>query len=775
MRWRRTYAIRGIVQGVGFRPAVQRLALQAGLGGSVRNGAGTAELVLEGESDAIDAFLSDLPGNLLPPASIHSITLQASHLLPACGVLAPFAILPSRSLDRPLVAIPPDLRLCSDCLHDILDPSNRRFGYAFTTCTRCGPRYTVTRQTPFDRVRTSLDRFPPCADCRTEYADPSDRRYHAETLACPACGPQLRFLDVNLAPMPGDPLRQARAALARGLIVAVRGIGGFLLAADAGNRAVLTRLRERKQRPSKPLAVMARDLDAVRRVCEVPPAAVELLQSNRGPIVILDTRPGTVWPLDLLAPDTRTLGVMLPTSPLHQLLATRLPGDPVPDFDLLVMTSGNRCDEPICRDNQEAAERLRGLADCLLTHDRDVLLRCDDSVAVIRRGAPQLWRRARGYAAAPLALRHPVQRRVLAAGADSKNSLAFAHDATLVLLPHTGDLDTPEARDDYAGALERLPGFLRQAPDVVAVDRHPGMAATRAAQAFAVARGLPVVAVQHHQAHAAACLAENGYDSGLALVFDGTGYGDDGATWGAELLQVEASSYRRLATFAAASLPGGDTAIRNPVRQAVARLAAAGLSSDAIRRRLPGLTEEQADVWRAQAGDAQLAPRSHACGRVFDSMAVLLGAAPGTLDYEGQPAIRLEALACRSSFAAATGQALPFWLRERGGLLEIDWTPAVLQLAQEVPADEQAAATAACAFHRAVVQAAVAMVEYGAGKTDMRRVALSGGVFMNRLIDAWLTAALTRMGFEVLTHQSLPPNDGGIAAGQAVVAGWKET
>jgi hydrogenase maturation protein HypF len=463
---------------------------------------------------------------------------------------------------------------------------------------------------------------------------------------------------------------------------------------------------------------------------------------------------------------------MLPTSPLHHLLATRLEDDPTPDFDQLVMTSGNRRNEPICIDDAEAAERLRGLADLVLTHDRDVLLRCDDSVAVIRRGQPQLWRRSRGYAAAPLVLRQPVRRHVLAVGADLKNSLAFAHDATLVAMPHTGDLDTPEARSDYDATLARLPDFLRKAPHAVAVDLHPEMYATRAGRAFAAARGVPVVAVQHHHAHAAACLAENGVDAGLALVFDGTGYGSDGTIWGAELLQVEASGCQRLATFAAVPLPGADTAIREPARQAVARLAAAGLTPEAIGRRLPALDRDRVEVWCAQARDPQLAPRSHACGRLFDSVAVLLGVAPQHITYEGQPAIRLEVLARRAADAAE--DRLPFEARERDGLLEIDWAPAVLRLADVPLADAADTAAWAHAFHRAVVRAALAMVDYGASRTGARRVALSGGVFMNRLLDTWVAESLAQRGFEVLTHRALPPNDGGVAAGQAVVAGWQE-
>lgn len=743
MRQRRSFEIRGIVQGVGFRPALHRLATQAGLGGSVRNTAGCVELTLEGDAAAIEAFLAALPARLPPQAVIDTLVLVATLPLAPDAPSEPFEIIASASADEPLVVIPPDLRVCPDCLREITDAANRRHGYAFTTCTQCGPRYTVTRQTPFDRERTSLDRFPMCAACRAEYADPADRRFHAETIACPAC-------------------------------VAVRGIGGFLLTADARQRAPLARLRELKRRPHKPLAVMARDLAVVRQVCELPPAAAALLASPAAPIVILDTRPdAAAWPLDLLTPDAPTLGVMLPTSPLHHLLATRLAGDPTPDFDLLVMTSGNRRNEPICLTDTEAADRLRGIADFVLTHDRDVLLRCDDSVAVIRRGQPQLWRRSRGYAAAPLRLKQPLRQRVLAAGADMKNCVAFGHDASLVVMPHTGDLDTPEARVAYDALLAGVPGFLHKTPQAVAVDLHPDMYATRAGRAWAAAHSLPVVAVQHHHAHAAACLAENGVSDGLALVFDGTGYGEDDAIWGAELLHIQPTGCRRLATFAPAPLPGGDAAVREPARQAVARLAAAGLDTGAIQRLLPALSTEQVAVWTAQSRDTRLAPSTHACGRLFDSVAVLLGVAPAVITYEGQPAIRLEALARRA--VGPTGDdGLPFATHTADGLLQVDWAPAVRRLAEAVSLSGFEAAPLACAFHRAIVRAAVAMVEYGAGVTGVHRVGLSGGVFMNRLLDAWTVDALAGRGFDVLTHRELPPTDGCIAAGQAVVAGGQD-
>ncbi len=770
----RVFDLTGVVQGVGLRPTIYLLAEEAGLRGWVQNRTGVVRLRLEGEARAIDAFMRRLPDALPPCARLETVSEIESDELPAGGGAAGFKILPSAMGGRPTVVIPADLALCETCRAEVLDPRDRRYGYAFTTCTRCGPRYTVVESMPYDRAHTTLSAFPLCSACRAEYENPRDRRFHAESVACPRCGPRLTLLDMRGTPAGGEPLAGARRCLSRGGVVGVRGVGGFLLAADAFDRSALRVLRERKHRPHKPFAVMAADVASVRRFCEVPPEAEALLTSPEAPIVILDVLPEVVragrLPLELLSPDAPTLGVMLPTSPLHLLLLAPLADDPVPAFDLLVMTSGNRGGEPICLTDAEALERLGGVADLLLSHNREINLRADDSLAVIQRGVPQLWRRARGYAPNALLLARPLERCVLAMGAELKNTVAVGFEDRVVVSPHVGDLETPEALDGLERVARALPQFLARRADAVAVDLHPDMHATVLGCRLAAERGLPVAEVQHHHAHAAAALAEHGEEAGLALVMDGTGWGSDGAVWGAELLAVDPGGFRRLATFAPVPLPGGDAAVLRPARQAVARWAAAGVQPTEERLRRLGVTAEEAAVWRQQCAGRLNAPLTHAAGRVFDAFAAALGFAPATVTYEGQAAIRLEAAARRA--ARRDLPRLPYAAREQVGMLVIDWAEAFALLA-----DERRVSGEACdwafAAHSSIADAALAMVKFGLTQVAAGPVALSGGVFMNRILTELVAQRLEALGVRVLTHRSFPPNDGCIALGQAVVAGGR--
>ena len=769
----RIFDLTGIVQGVGLRPTIYGLAARAGLSGWIQNRSGRVRLRLEGDSQAIGEFMRQLPGRLPPNARLDAVVERESGELAEGEGSGGFRILPSDLSEPVEVVIPADLSLCADCRREVLDPANRRCGYPFTTCTRCGPRYTVVEAMPYDRARTTLSGFPLCAACGAEYTDPSDRRFHAESIACPRCGPQVTLCDADGVAMQGNPLREARAALARGETVAVRGIGGFLLAAWASNRDALQRLRARKHRPHKPFAVMAPDLATVRCVCEVPPEAEALLTSPEAPIVILDVRPEALrdarLPFDLLTPDSPTLGVMLPTSPLHLLLFAPLAGDPVPPFEWLVMTSGNRGGEPICLTDREAHARLQGIADLYLSHNREINLRADDSVAVLQRGGAQLWRRARGYAPNAVTLAQPLQRCVLALGSELKNAVAVGYADRVVLSPHVGDLETPEALDGLEQVARALPLFLERRPQCVAVDLHPDMHATRLGRRLADEWAVPVVAVQHHHAHAAAALAEHGLESGLALVMDGTGLGTDGAIWGAELLAVAPAGYTRLATFAPVPLPGGDAAVRQPARQLVARWADAGVGVDAARLARLGVSEKEAEVWRQQSARGIHAPLTHAAGRLFDAFSALLGFAPEAVTYEGQSAVRLEAAAGRAT--GLTLPRVPFDCVENNGLLVVDWRKAFERLA-----DPGAFVGRECewalAVHVAVAEAAMGMIDFGLSKSGgTTPVVLSGGVFMNRLLTDRVVARLERQGVRVLIPRRVPPNDGGIALGQAVVAG----
>ncbi|MBF0461770.1 MAG: carbamoyltransferase HypF [Magnetococcales bacterium] len=815
---RLTVDLGGIVQGVGMRPTLQRLATQAGLGGWVQNRSGQVRLSLVGGATAIDAFLQSLSDHLPPNARIdfQSKPVITWDVDPRTAAF-PFFIQAS-DLTGPMVpGIPADLAMCQACLAEILDPGGRRYGYPFTTCTQCGPRYTVVEGMPYDRERTSLRPFPLCAACQQEYGDPLDRRFHAESMACPRCGPSLAVRDAQGEPVAGEPLQVARAALAQGLIVAVRGMGGFLLAVDARSRAAIDRLRQRKQRPHKPFAVMARDLDAVRAGWELSAEVAALLAGPVAPVVVLDAnwgggepppqtpppfffnpvkkllrgsggdhpprwgcggeapttdlhpKPYLPLPLDLLSPDTATLGILLPSTPLQCLLFDPLSGDDTPPFDFLVMTSGNRRGEPICTSNAEAVTRLAGIADLFLCHNREIRLRVDDSVCIDDRGTPRVWRRARGYAPTAIALPMPLTRPVLAMGAELKNTVAVGFAERVVLSPHVGDLETPEAAADLEYIARQLVQFLNQIPQAVGVDRHPDLYSTRLGERLATEWGIPVVSVQHHHAHAVACMAEHGLAESLALVFDGTGYGQDGTLWGAELLHVQPSGFDRLATFVPVPLPGGDAAVRQPVRQWVGRLVQAGVGMDHFWYNRLGVTEQEARIWGQQCQQGVNAPFSHAAGRLFDSFAAWLGLVPAVISYEGQAAVRLEA-AARAWSGEGVLPTLPFAVQKVGNLLLVDWAETFRSLAERVPAAAEVPGWA-YALHQAVAEAATQMVVYGVEKSHLAVVVLSGGVFMNRTLTQLLAAALTQRGVRVLQHRQVPTNDGGIALGQAVIVG----
>ncbi len=765
---RYTYEIRGTIQGVGFRPALYRLATQLHLGGSVQNRSNTVHLVLEGLADTVEQFLELLPDALPPHAVIDELKEIGRAPLERRSAL--FEIISSEESGETQVQIPADLAMCPDCREESFDRAAHRYRYPFTTCTNCGPRYTVVNGMPYDRERTTLERFPLCPTCEKEYTDPADRRFHAETVACADCGPTLQLTDVTGAPIEGDPIAASRTLLAEGQIVAVRGIGGFLIAADATNRQALQRLRARKARPHKPFAVMAPSLDVVQRYCRVSEAEAAMLTSPEAPIVILDVLdehygPDAPLPLDLLTPDTHTLGVMLPTSPLHALLAAPTGNDPTPAFDLLVMTSGNRRGEPIAIDNEEARERLGDIVDAFLFHDREINLRCDDSLCIEQPAGMQVWRRARGYAPRALPLPRPLESTVLAMGAELKNAVALGYGEQLVLSPHIGDLETPEALNGLEQAVRVFPEFLQRMPEMIAVDLHPDMHCTRLGRRLAEERGLPLREVQHHHAHALACLGEHGLTEGLALVFDGTGYGTDGAIWGAELLDIGPEGYARLASFAPVPLPGGDQAVLHPARQLLARWVVAGVPITPDLQERLGADDEALDAWTLQTTRGLNAPNTHAAGRVFDAFSAALGVSRSTVTYEGQAAIRLEAAA--RMVAGDIIEPLPFDAEEKDGLLLIDWSPAFIQIARRrVP--PYGTARMAMAAHHSLAVAAGRMVDYAFSLSEKRTVALTGGVFMNRILNREVTAILETMGARVLVHRDIPPNDGGIAAGQVM-------
>jgi len=731
-------------------------------------------LVLEGSPEEIQAFMGALPNALPPNARLDACEKVDERTLAGPEAINAFTIDENVEGEASEETIPADLALCDDCRREVLDGTNRRYGYPFTTCAQCGPRFTVIQDMPYERLRTTLSVFELCPDCRREYEEPGNRRFHAESIACPKCGPQLVLEDADGRRVDGSPLTQARAALARGEIVAVRGLGGFLLATDACNREALRRLRQRKNRPHKSFAVMARTIGLVRQFCLCDPVEEQLLISAEAPIVILDPHPAAthspVLPIDLLSPDTETLGILLPTTSLQVLLAEPLAGDPIPPFDWLVMTSGNPGGEPVCISNSEARERLQGIADFFLFHDREINLRNEDSLCILQGGQPQLWRRARSYAPNPIRVAVPANRCVLAMGAELKNTIAMAYADQVVLSPHIGDLEANAAVVGLRQLVETLPRFVNRAPEVVAVDLHPDLHCTRMGREIAARWGLPTVEVQHHYAHAVAGLAEQGCETGLGLVFDDAGLGTDGHIWGAELLAVAPDRFQRLASFTGVPLPGGDDAIRRPARQLIGRCCSAGLKLPDVLRAQTGISEEEGRIWTRLCESQVNAPITHAAGRLLDSFSALLGLAPHTTSYEGQSLIRLEA-AARRHLPGRETPVMCFRSEERGGMLWLDWSEAFAQLFEHPNRLAGEADAWAYAAHVAIADAATRMAVYGAARTGLRDIILSGGVFMNRMLTSFVMSRLESLDLTVRLHHATPPNDGCVALGQALVAG----
>jgi hydrogenase maturation protein HypF len=749
--------ITGAVQGVGFRPFVYRLARELGASGWIANDARGVVLEAEGDAAMLLRLLERVRSGAPPRARLHAI--REEWLEPAGSER--FEIVASDRTGARAAFVLPDIATCPACLREVRSPGDRRHGYAFTNCTDCGPRFSIIRALPYDRPNTTMAAFRMCAACRAEYDDPGDRRFHAQPNACPACGPRLALLEPDGAPaLPGADddavLAAAVAALAAGRIVAVKGLGGYHLMVDARSEAAVQRLRRRKGRPARPLAVMVPDLAAARRLCHVNAAAAALLASPEAPIVILRRRGRVLAPG--IAPGNPTLGLMLPATPLHHVLLERA-GCP------LVATSGNRSEEPICTGEAEASARLGGIADLILAHDRPIERHVDDSVAWVVAGGARLLRRARGYAPLPVMLAEPAPA-ILAVGAHLKNAVALASGRSVFLSQHIGDLETPEARAAGERVIDDFLAFYEVTPALVAHDLHPDYASTAWARRAAERSGAQLVPVQHHHAHLASCLAENGVTgSALGVIWDGTGDGGDGTIWGGEFLVGDARDFRRAAHLLPFRLPGGEAAVHDPRRAAVALLdAACGGEADGFD--LPPLRTLPAGavrVFRQLVAAGRHAPVTTSAGRLFDGIAALLGLRE-TVSFEGEAAMALEHAAApgeRGAYPVDVVRAAP----AHGTPLILDWRPLVLAVAGEA-ARGVAVPTIAARVHNGLAAAIVAVAR-GVGEP---RVALSGGCFQNRLLLTRTVRLLRRAGFEVLLHGQVPPNDGGIALGQVAVA-----
>ena len=746
----RRIEVRGIVQGVGFRPWVFRLARERGLSGRVRNAAHGVTIEAFGPEGDLEAFCRSLSEEPPPSARVREVRSEVIPAEPGLG----FRIVESGAAGTRVVSIPADLATCRECASEVGDPSDRRHRYPFTNCTACGPRFTIALDVPYDRPLTTMARFPMCPDCRREYSDPGDRRFHAQPNACPACGPRLGLLGPDGSPRPGEALEEAAAALARGEVVAVKGLGGYHLACDAASEDAVRRLRRRKARDHRPFAVMVASLAAAEEVALIGEVERALLLSIERPIVLLRRRPGSVL-ADAVAPGSSLVGLMLPYTPLHGLLLAAM-GRP------LVMTSGNRADEPMATGDEEARRRLGGIADLFLAHDRAIANRCDDSVARVVAGGPLLLRRSRGYVPRPVVLPRPLSQPVLACGAHLKNTFCLAAGSEAWLGPHVGDLDTAEAHDAFAEAVGRLERFLGIRPRVVAHDLHPDYASTR----YALGRPEPVkVGVQHHHAHVASALAEHGLAGPvLGVAFDGTGYGADGTAWGGELLRAEASGFERLATLRPLPLAGGEAAIREVWRLALALL------DDAFEGRPPldrlplfrRLDPRRVDQVRLLARTGLNSPLAHGAGRYFDAVGALALALPLSR-FEGEVA-----LACNLAVDRGETGRYHFELQRSRRPWQIDLRPAVRALTEDLVSGVPAA-TVTARFHATLAEATAEAVRGLADAGGALPVVLTGGCFQNDVLAEALLAALAPR-FAVHLHREVPAGDGGIALGQVVVA-----
>ncbi len=813
---RERYEVRGVVQGVGFRPFVYRLAAEENLAGFIGNDTGGVTIEIEGPLARVEAFRQRLESEAPPLARIDSVVVSPT---PATGEPG-FRIVASDAAGQVSTGIPADAATCADCLRELFDPSDRRYRYPFLNCTNCGPRYTITRRIPYDRPQTSMAKFKMCAACQAEYDDPSNRRYHAQPNACAVCGPRVwlvtpkdasfkasqpekTFLDREevsgygptnsgktqhaghevsghdfsraadrrenggaLAPAERSPIEETIDRLTAGEIIAIKGIGGFHLAVDATNKSAVMRLRQRKHRYGKPLAVMVRDLDAARELCKLSAEEEALLQKVTRPVVLARRRKNCCV-AGSIAPGIPWVGVFLPYAPLQHLLFAD------ERVRALVMTSANLSEEPIAIDNDEALARLGKIADAFLMHDREILQRCDDSVMALVDGAPQLIRRARGFV--PLAVPLPPNMDVpplLAVGGHLKNTFALARGHFAYQSQHLGDLENVTSLDFFREALAHLMHTFEIEPVAVAHDLHPGYLSTSWAKQWAAERGLPLIAVQHHHAHIAACMAEHGLERpAIGLSLDGTGYGTDGRIWGGEVLIARLDGFERFAHLDYVPMPGGEAAIREPWRMAMGVLHAAGLDVESPEVvALLGAKPQEARVLMRMIERELNTPLTSSCGRLFDAVAaVVLGR--GEVDYEAQAAIELEGIAVDEPDELESGYPLEL---QRG-----NWSarePAKIlatQMWRELLNDLHAGVSKpriAARFHAGVAAAFIGTAKLAREATGIQCVALSGGCLHNRRLARLLRTGLEKEGFLVYQHRNVSPGDAGLSYGQAVVA-----
>jgi hydrogenase maturation protein HypF len=761
-------SVRGIVQGVGFRPFVYGLAVKHNLKGWVCNTSEDVRIEVEGGAEAIEQFEKELKTEAPPLAHIEDTTIEYHSPVGYKN----FEIRKSQAQTGKYQLVSPDVATCQPCLDELLNPEDRRYRYPFTNCTNCGPRFTIIESMPYDRLQTTMRYFQMCPQCQAEYDNPLDRRFHAQPNACPKCGPQVQLVD-NRGDVvtKSNPITEASEFLKEGKIVAIKGLGGFLLACDATSSRVVRTLRQRKNRPSKPLAIMVATVEEARRHCCVSPEEERLLTSPQSPIVLMRWKEDSSVCREV-APDLRFLGIMLPYTPLHHILL-RDAGLP------LVMTSGNLSEEPIARDNDEALRRLSGIADYFLVHNRDIYSRYDDSVAMVEGGTSQLVRRARSYAPYPIRLPFETSQ-ILGCGAEERNTFCLTKDNYGFVSQHIGDMENMETLEHFENTISLYKRLFHVEPEIVAHDLHPDYLATKYARELGES-GMKLVPVQHHHAHIASCLADNGLESSvIGVAFDGTGMGADGNIWGGEFLVADCRSFRRAGHLEYLPLPGGAAAIKRPYRIAIGYILTllgenalnAVIASEAKQSQLASsgqITEVEVEIIKRQIERKINSPLNSSMGRLFDAMSALLGI-KCEIDYEGQAAVELEMAAHEEDYAHVQ-ESYPYCIAAEEGVGVVrlgDMLSAVIEdFHQDV-----SKGMISVKFHNTVAQMIDEMCRLIADATGIEQVALSGGVFQNRLLLRNTVSLLESNGFRVFTHKQVPCNDGGVSLGQAVIANF---
>jgi len=748
-------SVRGVVQGVGFRPFVYQLATKYNLGGWVCNTSGDVKIEVEGEEESIEQFLLALREQAPPLSRVEDITVTQR---PPANY-ANFEIRHSIAEEGKYQLISPDIATCPECLGEILTPGDRRYRYPFTNCTNCGPRFTIIEDIPYDRPKTTMRHFRMCPECQREYDDPYNRRFHAQPNACPVCGPRLELLDTkgNTVTCP-DVIATTSQLLHEGKIMAIKGLGGFLLACDATNETAVSLLRRRKRRPSRPLAIMLASIDEARKYCYVNNEEEKLLASPASPIVLVRRKTDSSVS-SAVAPNLKYLGLMLPYTPLHHILLreTQLP---------LVMTSGNLSEEPIAKDNDEAIRRLSRIADYFLMHNRDIYARYDDSVTMVVIDTPQVLRRARGYAPDPIHLNYESQQ-ILGCGAEEKNTFCLTRDNHAFLSQHIGDMENLETLEHFTSTITLYKRLFRIEPKIIAHDLHPEYLTTKYAKELATQSGdISLVPVQHHHAHIASCMADNKVETPvIGIAFDGTGYGTDGNIWGGEFMIADYQKFTRMGHFEYLPLPGGALAIKKPYRIAIGYLLS--LFKD-LNQELPFLKQIDAlemDIIKRQLDQKINSPLTSSCGRLFDAVSALIGVR-SEIEYEAQAAIELEMTAVDNEPGL-----YPFSIIEQDDLSLIklrDLFSAIIHDLQNGIAKPAISAK----FHNTVAQMINQLCQVLSIKTGITQAVLSGGVFQNRLLLSRTVSLLEADGFQVFTHRQVPCNDGGISLGQAVIANF---